>query len=173
MVDPDPMRRTLSRRTLVTGGLGVGVAATLLPGCSVDTPLRDDTPRRTRPPAPDVAVATTALAELRAVRRAVVATTRRFPALQAGLDPVRAMHRAHEVTLVDAVPAGADPTTPVTPYAVPGRRPAALAALERREQQLHERLATLATQAQSGEFARLLASMGAGVQQRLATWPRP
>ena len=41
----------------------------------------------------------------------------------------------------------------------------------RREQQLHERLATLATQAQSGEFARLLASMGAGVQQRLATWP--
>ena len=34
-----------------------------------------------------------------------------------------------------------------------------------------DKLATLAAQAQSGEFARLLASMGAGVQQRLATWP--
>lgn len=173
MVDPNPMRRTLSRRTLVTGGLGVGVTAAVLPGCAVDAPLRDDGSRGPRPLAPDVVVATTALAELRAARRAVVATTRRFPALQAGLDPVRSMHLAHEVTLVDAVPAGADPATPVAPYAVPGRRPAALAALQRREQQLLQRLTTLASQAQSGEFARLLASMGAGVQQRLATWPRP
>ncbi|ROR92100.1 hypothetical protein [Nocardioides aurantiacus] len=171
MVDPSPTRRTLSRRTLVTGGLAVGAAATVLPGCSVDTPLRgDDTPRPRRP-APDVAVATTALAELRATRRALAATTRRFPGLASRLDPVGSMHRAHEASLVDAVPAGADPSTPARPYAVPRRRPAALRALEQREQELHDRLATLAAQAQSGEFARLLASMGAGVQQRLATWP--
>ena len=171
MVDPSPMRRTLSRRTLVTGGLAVGAAATVLPGCSVDTPLDGGSTSRPRPLAPDVAVATTALAELRATRRAVAATTGRFPGRRGDLDPVGSMHRAHEASLVDAVPAGADPTTPVAPYAVPRRRPAALATLRQREQQLHERLATLAGQAQSGEFARLLASMGAGVQQRLATWP--
>ena len=171
MVEPVPMRRALSRRTLVTAGLTAG-AATVLPGCSVESPLREDRPARRRL-APDVAVAATALAELRATRRAAVATIRRFPALWADLDPVVAMHRAHEASLVDAVPAGADPATPVGPYAVPRRRPAAVTALREREQELHERLATLAGRAQSGEFARLLASAGAAVQQRLATWPDP
>lgn len=173
MVEPVPTRRTLSRRTLVTGGLAVGAAATVLPGCSVDTPLRDDDRPARRRLAPDVAVATTALAELRATRRAVTATARRFPGLRTDLGPVGSMHRAHEASLVDAVPPGADPSTPVTPYAVPRRRPAAVSALADRERELHERLATLAGQAQSGEFARLLASMGAAVQQRLTTWPAP
>jgi hypothetical protein len=36
---------------------------------------------------------------------------------------------------------------------------------------LHDTLDTLALRAQSGDFARLLASMGAGVQQQLAGWP--
>lgn len=171
MVDTSPSRRTLTRRALV-GGLGAGAAVALLPGCSVDTPLRDGDQREPRPLAPDVAVATTALAELRAARRAVADTTRRFPQLQSALAPVRSMHRTHETSLADAVPAGADPVGQAAPYAVPRRRAAALAALEERERQLHDRLATLAAQAQSGEFARLLASMGAGVQQRLAAWPR-
>lgn len=171
MVDPSPTRRALSRRALVTGGLAIGAAVAVLPGCSVETSLRGEDSPRPRRLAPDVAVATTALAELRATRRALTATTGRFPGLRAALDPVGSMHRAHEASLVDAVPAGSDPSTPARPYAVPRRRPAALRALEQREQELHERLATLAGQAQSGEFARLLASMGAGVQQRLATWP--
>ena len=39
-------------------------------------------------------------------------------------------------------------------------------------EQLLARLDSLAVDAESGSFAGLLASMGAGVAQRVATWPR-
>ena len=57
------------------------------------------------------------------------------------------------------------------PYAVPRNRDKAVKALEVHEQKLHDTLDGLALRAQSGQFARLLASMGAAVHQRLAEWP--
>jgi hypothetical protein len=108
-----------------------------------------------------------ALDQIRAVREAVDATVSRFPATRTSLAAVATMHRAHEATLADAVPARARRTTTAAPYTVPRRRAAALRALSRREQRLHDSLGTLALKAESGGFARLLASMGAAVGQRL------
>lgn len=170
MVDNSPPRRTLSRRALVTSGLTVG-AGLALTGCSVENPAR-----RERSPAtpaeltPDVAVATRALSEIRTVRAAVVGTRRHFPATRAQLGPVVSMHMAHERTLVDAVPDRADTSTQPTPYVVSRKRGTALRNLATREQRLHEVLDDLALRAQSGDFARLLASMGAALGQQLAGW---
>jgi hypothetical protein len=116
-------------------------------------------------------VATDALEEIRAVRAAVVATVSRFPATRSTLGPLVALHRKHEATLVDAVPSRAATSSTPAPYAVPHHRERAVRALATREQRLHDRLDQLAVRAQSGQFARLLASMGAALHQRLAGWP--
>lgn len=164
----------LTRRTLLAAG-SVAVVAPALTACTSTSgdggddvaPSADGTPSLS----PDVALATLALAELRAATAAVAATTRGFPALRASLAPVREMHEAHEAALVDAVPEGAEPGTDPAPYDVPARRPAALTALRRREQELQARLGDLAVEARSGAFAALLAAMSAGTAQRVATWP--
>lgn len=170
MVDNSRTRRTISRRTLVTGGLTVG-AGLALAGCSMDNPVRRK-PAPTAPAelAPDVAVATRALSEIRAVRTAVTRTRARFPAAGSRLGPLATMHLAHERTLVNGVPERADTSPTPTPYAVPRQRAKALQTLATREQRLHDTLDDLALRAQSGDFARLLASMGAAVGQQLAGW---
>ena len=81
------------------------------------------------------------------------------------------MHRAHEASLVDAVPDRARPAAAPAPYVVPRKRAVAMRKLETREQRLHDTLAGLSLRAESGDFARLLASMGAGINQRLTVWP--
>ena len=95
----------------------------------------------------------------------------RHPDARAQLRQVVRMHRAHEKTLVDAVPERARPTAKPAPYVVPRKRKAALRKLATREQRLHDSLGGLALRAQSGDFARLLASMGAATSQRLSVWP--
>jgi hypothetical protein len=136
----------------------------------VDNPVDDDAPARPAELAPDVAIATEALKEITAVRTAVEQTLRRYPVARARLAPMVELHRAHEKTLVDAVPDRARRSQSPAPYAVPRRRAAALRALTPREQQLHARLDALALRAESGDFARLLASMGAGIAQHAAVW---
>jgi hypothetical protein len=155
---------------VLLAGLGA-VAGLGLVGCS-----DDDTPSSVKAAAPagltpDVAVATTALAEIRAVREAVSATVSRFPATRPGIGSLVALHRTHEAALVDAVPERARPSARPAPYAVPRSKQKALVTLARREQRLHDTLDGLALKAESGQFARLLASMGAAVHQRLAAWP--
>ena len=73
------------------------------------------------------------------------------------------MHDAHERSLVRAVPAGERSSAAPAPYAVPRRRDPALARLQVAEGRLHDALQGLSLKAESGEFARLLASMAAGV----------
>lgn len=166
---------SLSRRSLMTAG-AVGVAGLLVSGCSVNNPISDDTsPEAPTELAPDVAVATTALAEITVVRSAVHDTLTRFPATRAQLTPFVQMHQAHEVSLADAVPDQAKKgaskkgaSAAPAPYVVPRQRNVALRRLLAREQRLHDTLDGLALRAQSGDFARLLASMGAAVSQQLA-----
>ena len=105
------------------------------------------------------------------MREAVNSTLRRFPAARSTIGSLLALHPAHEATLVDAVPDRARPSTKPAPYVVPRRREKALSTLAAREQRLHDTLDGLALRAQSGQFARLLASMGAAIHQRLAAWP--
>lgn len=169
-----------SRRAVV--GAGLGLAALTVAGCrgsdSTDgtgtaAPAQTPDPGSDSGPslAPDVAVATSALAQVRALRQAATGTLTRFPDSRATLAPLVALHQAHEAALVDAVPERARPSESPAPYRVPRRRARALTALAARERALHDTLGDLAVGAQSGRFARLLASMGAAVQQRLAQWP--
>ena len=159
-----------SRRSVLGLGLGA-LAGAALAACSNDPEAGSREPATKAGLAPDVAVATKALDEIRAVRMAVSRTVARFPATRPAIGSLVALHRAHEATLVDAVPDQAQPSTAPAPYVVPRKQEKALAALAAREKRLHDTLDGLAMQAQSGQFARLLASMGTAVHQRLATWP--
>ncbi len=164
-----------SRRWVVTavagGAVGVGLGGALSACSAGGAGSPDASASAPAELAPDVAGATRALAEIRAVRAAVSETVARFPGRRAQLAPVVEMHRTHEASLVDAVPDRADTSGSAAPYAVPRQRAAALRRLAARERRLHDTLDALAARAESGEFARLLASMGAGVHQRLARWP--
>jgi hypothetical protein len=159
-----------SRRSLIAGT--VGMAALLVSGCSVENPTSaDKAPRPSSELAPDVMVAVRALAEIRAVRVAVSSTVSRYPPVRPNLVPIVQMHRAHEASLVDAVPDRARAAASPAPYVVPRKRAVAMRKLGAREQRLHDTLAVLSLRAESGDFARLLASMGAGINQRLTAWP--
>jgi hypothetical protein len=153
----------VSRRGVIGLGLvGLGTAA----GCSNGS--SPSHPQQARPAAvtPDVRTATAALAAVRTVLLAIDETGKRFPATRVPLAGLRAMHAAHERSLVGAVPRAAA-TTRTTPKAVPGNRAAALAQLRASETRLHATLQALAVRAQSGDFARLLASMSAAVSTHL------
>ncbi|MCW2837373.1 MAG: hypothetical protein JWQ15_1487 [Marmoricola sp.] len=156
--------------------LGVaGVAGLTVSACTGgDSVSGERQPKRPAALAPDVAVATSALAEIRAARTAASSTLSRFPASRSRLAPLVGMHQAHEASLANAVPdrAGTAGTTAApAPYVVPLRSDAAFRRLAAREQQLRTTLESLALEARSGDFARLLASMAAGVGQRLVGWP--
>lgn len=160
----------ISRRSLIAVG-AAGVAGLVASACSASNPVSDDkTPKSPAELAPDVAVATSALAEIRAVSTAVDNTLARFPEARSRLTPLGQMHQAHEKSLEDAVPARARPSATPAPYVVPRKRDVALSNLATREQRLHDTLDGLALRSQSGEFARLLASMGAAIAQQLAVW---
>lgn len=162
----------VTRRSIIAIGVA-GVAGLAASGCTVDNPVsRNPAPKAKAALAPDVAVATRALAEITAVRTAATRTLARFPATRSLLPRLVQMHEAHEVSLADAVPQGAaNGSGAPAPRAVARQRDAALRNLRAREQRLHDTLDALALRAQSGDFARLLASMGAAVDQQLAVWP--
>ena len=153
--------------------LGVaGVVGLTASACSGgDSVSGERQPKRPATLAPDVAVATSALAEIRATRTAASSTLSRFPASRSRLAPLLGMHQAHEASLANAVPDRAETSATPAPYVVPLRSDVAFRRLATREQQLRATLESLALEARSGDFARLLASMAAGVSQRLVGWP--
>ncbi len=158
---PQLARGQMSRRAF----MGVGaVSMTALAGCSSSpaTPGVHAEPRAASV-TPDVRTATAALTAIRSTHAAVRATAQHFPAIRSRLTDLDAMHAAHERSLVDAVPAQARSAAAPAAYAVPARRDAALLRLQAAEVRLHDTLQALALRAESGEFARLLASMGAAV----------
>jgi hypothetical protein len=156
---PEPDRALSRRSLLAVGVLGAGALA----GCSSGGDKHVATPAPKASVTPDVRTATAALAAVRAAHEAVRATAQHFTALRAVLTGLDAMHAAHERSLVDAVPAGSRGSAARSTYAVPLRRDAAVARLTTGETHLHDALQSLAVQAQSGEFARLLAGMAAAV----------
>lgn len=165
-----------TRRT-VLGAASLGVAGTLTgllaSGCSVPDVQRPGTEETPGVPelAPDVAVATEALAQLRLVRATAEQTAERFPATRTRLATLIELHRAHEESLDAAVPARARATDLPTPVAIPTQRVAAMAHLQTTEAHLQGTLTGLALRAESGRFARLLGSMSAAVGQHLVGWP--
>jgi hypothetical protein len=184
---PPPGAGTLSRRTAVGGA----VALAALSGC---TPRGVD--RRRKPGArathspdvdPDVALAAAVLGDEQAALDRVLATVRRHPGLADVLSGAQSAHQAHVALLIKAVPrsarasASASPSdvsplvSPSVPSAtaagprVPSRSRPALLVLARQEDRLGLLGRRSAFAAQSGAFARVLASMAAAAAQQSET----
>ena len=185
MPTPPPLRRAarLSRRTAVGGGRGAGGrrrhglhAARDRRAAPGPTPARDAAPRDTDP---DVALAATVLADEQAMLDRVLATvagTRDLGTTLAG-GPDRA-HRARRPARRRPCREDAAPPRRPTPVGAPHRPPAAgatrvparaasaLAALAREEDGLSLLGRRSAFAAESGAFARVLASMAAAAAQQ-------
>ena len=171
-------------------GVGLVGTAAVVAGCTPKGLDRRPRPGATVSPAavdPDVALAATVLAEEQALLDRVVATVERHPDLETTLSLARSAHQAHVDLLKDAVPDDvripASTPSPSTspsnsaspsvapspsPPAVPARVPVALRAVAAAE----DRLALVGRRssfaAQSGAFARVLASMAAAAAQQSA-----
>jgi len=183
----------LTRRTgLVTVMVGIGALAT---GCTVDS---DPQPAAGRGRSgageaagqdPDVALVALAVAGERSALEAVTATIDRHADLADALSRLLDAHRAHVNLLADAAPdeAASGPTSPTTPASpgpgestgstgtptVPARTKAALQRLSSMEQGLSLANKRHAFAAESGAFARLLASMAASAAQHASFLAEP
>jgi hypothetical protein len=160
-----------SRRGVVLAG---GVL--LLTACDLDPrsdPPAEPTPTSGAPADPSAEADLALLDEARelvvAALAAVTSVRRAVPALRAALGPLRRLHAAHLETLDEAGPAsdgGPGASLPAV-----GDAAGALTGLRRDELRLQRRLAAMAVPAASGPFARMLASMSAGVAAHLAALP--
>lgn len=129
---------------------------------------------------PDVPLATAVVAAERALLDLVAASTRRHPRLERVLAGARAVHEAHVALFEDAVPRGeptpsSDPTaaesiatTVPGPGEVPRDRLRALRSVASAEDALALTAKQAAFAAQSGAFARVLASIAAAAAQQSA-----
>lgn len=166
---PEPLRPShgpLSRRSVIGLGLaGMGTFGAVAGCSSSPSPSAGSSTPEAEPASvtPDVQTATEALIAVRAAHQAVRTTVQRFPATRASLARLDTMHAAHERSLVDAVPARERTAAAPAPYVVPRKRDAALTRLQASEATLRDTLQALSLRSQSGEFARLLASMAAAV----------
>ncbi len=179
-----PVRRTvgLTRRTAVGSAAAIGAA--VVTGCTpsvVDRRPRP-TPARSADADPDVALAAAALADEQRMLDLVTATQERHPTLATVLSGARAAHRAHVDLLADAVPdrpstsaspsgspsasPSVSPSVAPPPQPVPSRPAAALSALSRAEDRVGLAGRRHAFAAQSGAFARVLASIAAAAAQQ-------
>jgi hypothetical protein len=177
---PCDVRPAVSRRAAI----GLVAGAALVSGCTPTGVDRRSKPRPSTPPVPDedpdVALAARVLTGEQATLDRLVATVGRHPSLRARLAAAQGAHRAHVRLLTEAVPddarsgasasaspsspAGPTPSTASTPV-VPARPGPALAALAREEGRLSVLDKRSAFAAESGAFARVLASMAAAAAQ--------
>lgn len=159
----------LSRRRVLTGSaLAVG-ATGALEGCStvLDTPV-DTGPRTLAELGPDEREVVDLLTRLRATEDLLTSTGARFPRLGVRLSPLRGAVHTHLVTLRQSAKAGRMPTdASAAPLAPAGDRTAALSRVTTDATALRAAYLAAARSAESGQFARLLASMGCAVSQRL------
>lgn len=166
-MSPRPIPRLTRRSALGAAALAsLGAAAT---GCDDPsaTPAARATVRSTEI-TPDVALAVELVA---GVQRSVALTTdvvRRFPLLRPSLRPLLETQRAHLALLAEAVPEQAMPSPSATGVPTTTDREAARARVVRSATVRREAFNAAAVEAESGQFARVLASMGAGLAQHLA-----
>jgi hypothetical protein len=161
-----------SRRTLVLTGL-----ALVATGCDLD-------PRTEAEPAPaptsgvpsavsedaDIRLRDQARAMVMAVSDFVGSVRRDYPRLRQELAGLQALHRIHLALLDDVAPESGD--LPVEAPVVTAEGPRAALAQLRTVELGHQRgLGRLAIRTASGSFARMLASMSAGVAAHLAALP--
>ncbi len=187
-----PGPQVTRRATLAAAAGSVALAAGCTPNAA-NAPSRRDARPRAPEPDPDVALAATVLADEQRLLDRIDATVARHPQLAALLTDTRAAHEAHVALLRDAAPdepvpphdssPGSSPSTDApraedtdrTPRA-PRNPERALRALSRDEDDLALVDKRSAFAAESGAFARVLASMAASAAQHavlLRTAPLP
>lgn len=155
--------------------LGSGTLAT---GCTNGPGRRGEKGRKSSDnvggpakPDPDIALATAALAGERAALEALEATIASHRGSRGALRPIVEAHRAHISLLAQAArddspaPTPSRPDNSSAPFRVPGTARKALARLAAEERALSTAAKRRAFTAQSGAFARLLASMAAAAGQ--------
>lgn len=173
-----PTPPALTRRTAL--GALVALGGAVVAGCTAtgdDHPAsaqRAPAPARRSGVNPDVTLAAAVLHDERTMLDRLVATVHAHPTLAGPLAGARAAHRAHVALLTKAVPddepsapasGGHAPTRPHRPK-VPPKPVPALAALAQAEQRLSRVGGRNSLAAQSGAFARVLASMAAAAAQQ-------
>ena len=164
-------RRTATRRVLLAGG-----GAALLTGCDLD-PRADPEPAPAPTSGVPSAVSEDADVELRdRVRLSVLGAIdlvkearARYPRLRGPLADLLVMHEAH-LALLDEVGPAADGLPTGVPISEDG--PVEALSQVRALEAAHQRsLGRMAVRAASGAFARMLASMSAGVAAHLNALP--
>lgn len=155
-------------------GFAVG-AGSLWAGCTTDRERAPGGGREAGRHAeqdPDIAVAAEVLVAEQSVLDALTAVVDRHPDLAPMLSPLTEAHRAHTTLLAEAAPdrpptasPGPTATSSPTPFTVPTRPQSALRRLATLERDLSTTDKRHAFAAQSGAFARLLASIAASAAQ--------
>lgn len=165
--------RPVTRRTALSG-LAAIAAAGLVTSCSTDSKSKPGA-NNSASLSHDEQAAVRAQRSVRHALNEVDRTSQARPGLAALLTPIAAMHRAH-LEILTRVP-DPEPSNAVTqtspPMPTPADRQAALADLGAVEAALAAELAGLARESESGQWARVLASMSAAVQQRQLSLVEP
>lgn len=164
---PQPLTRRAALRG-ISGGLVVGGVG-LLGGCSTDlSGSSAGSARRSRAElTADEKSVVDLLVRLGSSTDLLVRTARRHPMLVGPLAATLAAEKAHLDTLRRSAIGGSLPSATAAPTVLASTRASALAAAQRDTRQLRAAYFTMAGRAESGSFARLLASMGCSLSQRL------
>ncbi len=159
--------RPVSRRTAVGVALtGTLAGSGLLAGCRLDPPASEPASGAAPDPGPDadVLLLGTVLGALDHTAALVAAVLVRHPGLAPDLQPLADVHAAHRAVLDGAAEVQQDAADDPS---VPGRPAVALDRVRRAENRLERALREATGAAQSGDFARALASMAASLTQHL------
>lgn len=173
---PSPTRRTL------LGVVAAGLLATTT-GCEWEVPGRDPDAGDSRSDDPDVLLLGSVREAVTAAAALVAATSAAHPGQGATLSGLGDMHAAHLTALGEPLappgpqtpqppPSSGEPTPRQAPI-VPEAPADALRRVVTQEQALLADLSQAALVAESGQFARLLASMSAGLLQHLTPLEEP
>lgn len=185
-----PVLPPTTRRSVLAAAVGTVALGTACTPNSANKPAREPAAEPTPETLPDVALAITVITDEQALLDRIDATVARHPQLTGLLADARATHAAHVALLEDAVPssataspsAGDSPSAGETPSAegsplvdseaqpptdrVPRDPVRAVRALARHEEDLSLVDRRSAFAAESGAFARVLASMAAAAAQQ-------
>jgi hypothetical protein len=157
--------RAVSRRTALGAFAGTLLATAGMTGCGTAQPPRNVVAGGQEEDA-DTLLLRSVVDEIDSVVALLEAVRRRERSLRPRVDRLLRVHAAHRELLASAVDSPAPPAATRRTRAPRGRE-AAATEVTRREERLAARVATAAVDAESGTFARVLASMSAGLRQQL------
>lgn len=176
-----PESRRVSRRATVGAALALPVVAA---GCDIDPPRRRGEGPGVVRLTPDGELVVATAADLALARAVIEGATLAVPALAVTLTPLSQAHAAHSDVLSGVVatpgaetsPGSAGTTAPdpvLDPPRLPADRDRALRRVLRSEQQLVRDVLRRCGQAESGDLARVLASLAASTSQHSAALSAP